>query len=151
MIIITTIMITIIKIIMINWWQKCIPVRSNITNIVTSKQVERKFNAVCYTGTPSVCHNSISMFVIINSIYISSQSEDFPWAFKHRNITITYPDRKVHGVNMGPTWVLSAPDGSHEHCYQGRVWTPFHFMYATLYGMYDDLYIYVYTTQWPYI
>ena len=25
----------------------------------------------------------------------------------------TYPDRKVHGANMGPTWVLSAPDGPH--------------------------------------
>ena len=24
-----------------------------------------------------------------------------------------YPDSKVHGVNIGPTWVLSAPDGSH--------------------------------------
>ena len=24
-----------------------------------------------------------------------------------------YPDNKVHGVNMGPTWVLSAPDGPH--------------------------------------
>ena len=23
------------------------------------------------------------------------------------------PDSKVHGDNMGPTWVLSAPDGSH--------------------------------------
>ena len=23
------------------------------------------------------------------------------------------PDNKVHGVNMGPTWVLSAPDGPH--------------------------------------
>ena len=23
------------------------------------------------------------------------------------------PDGKVHGVNMGPTWVLSAPDGPH--------------------------------------
>ena len=22
-----------------------------------------------------------------------------------------YPDSKVHGANMGPTWVLSAPDG----------------------------------------
>ena len=25
----------------------------------------------------------------------------------------TIPDSKVHGVNMGPTWVLSAPDGPH--------------------------------------
>ena len=24
-----------------------------------------------------------------------------------------YPNSKVHGANMGPTWVLSAPDGPH--------------------------------------
>ena len=24
-----------------------------------------------------------------------------------------HPDNKVHGANMGPTWVLSAPDGPH--------------------------------------
>ena len=23
------------------------------------------------------------------------------------------PESKVHGANMGPTWVLSAPDGPH--------------------------------------
>ena len=27
--------------------------------------------------------------------------------------TDVYPDSKVHGVNMWPTWVLSAPDGPH--------------------------------------
>ena len=26
---------------------------------------------------------------------------------------IVFPDGKVHGTNMGPTWVLSAPDGPH--------------------------------------
>ena len=26
---------------------------------------------------------------------------------------INNPDRQVHGANMGPTWVLSAPDGPH--------------------------------------
>ena len=26
---------------------------------------------------------------------------------------ITYPDSKVHGANMGPTWVLLVPDGAH--------------------------------------
>ena len=25
----------------------------------------------------------------------------------------SYPDSKVHGANMGLTWVLSAPDGPH--------------------------------------
>ena len=24
------------------------------------------------------------------------------------------PGSKVHGANMGPTWVLSAPDGRHD-------------------------------------
>ena len=26
---------------------------------------------------------------------------------------LTFPDSKVHGANMGPIWVLSAPDGPH--------------------------------------
>ena len=26
---------------------------------------------------------------------------------------VSNPDSKVHGANMGPTWVLSAPDGPH--------------------------------------
>ena len=28
-------------------------------------------------------------------------------------VTHIFPDSKVHGANMGPTWVLSAPDGPH--------------------------------------
>ena len=33
---------------------------------------------------------------------------------KHdRGITQNIPDSNVHGANMGPTWVLSAPDGPH--------------------------------------
>ena len=31
------------------------------------------------------------------------------------------PDSKVHGANMGSTWVLLAPDGPHEPCYQRQV------------------------------
>ena len=38
------------------------------------------------------------------------------------------PDSKVHGANMGPTWVLPAPDGPHigpmNFCYQGIYSTP---------------------------
>ena len=40
------------------------------------------------------------------------------------------PDSKVHGANMGPTWVLSAPWWTpwwpHEPCYQGYNETMFH-------------------------
>ena len=28
-------------------------------------------------------------------------------------IRYKYPDNKIHGASMGPTWVLSAPDGPH--------------------------------------
>ena len=40
-----------------------------------------------------------------------------------------YPDSKVHGANIGPTWVLSAPDGPHVghmdlaiRCIMGTSW-----------------------------
>ena len=33
--------------------------------------------------------------------------------------SINIPDSKVHGVNMGPTWVLSTPCWPHKPCYQG--------------------------------
>ena len=43
------------------------------------------------------------------------------WLLIHGLITVklssfsfeAYPDSKVCGANMGPTWVLSAPDGPH--------------------------------------
>ena len=28
-------------------------------------------------------------------------------------VSLTVPDSKVYVANMGPTWVLSAPDGPH--------------------------------------
>ena len=34
-------------------------------------------------------------------------------AFIVNQLLFTSPDNKVHGANMGPTWVLSAPDGPH--------------------------------------
>ena len=38
---------------------------------------------------------------------------------KQSPVTCIFPDSKVHGANMGPTWVLSAPGGPHEPCYLG--------------------------------
>ena len=33
-----------------------------------------------------------------------------------------FPDSKVHGANMGPTWVLSAPDGTHDGPMNLAIW-----------------------------
>ena len=35
------------------------------------------------------------------------------WKIMNIYISMYNPDRQVHGANMGPTWVLSAPDGPH--------------------------------------
>ena len=39
----------------------------------------------------------------------------------------SYPDSKVHGANMGPTWVLPVPDGPHVGLMNLAIWvdTPF--------------------------
>ena len=46
--------------------------------------------------------------VDLNMQVQSCQWFETPW---HAHDII--PDSKVHGANMGPTWVLSAPDGPH--------------------------------------
>ena len=38
---------------------------------------------------------------------------DYPYYCPVHIGSQTHPDSKVHGANMGPTWVLSAPDGPH--------------------------------------
>ena len=35
------------------------------------------------------------------------------WTLGSTKQDFAIPDSKVHGANMGPTWVLSAPDGPH--------------------------------------
>ena len=35
---------------------------------------------------------------------------------------IEIPDSKVHGTNMGPIWVLSAPDGPHVGPMDVTIW-----------------------------
>ena len=37
-------------------------------------------------------------------------------------LVIVIPDSKVHVANMGPTWVLSAPDGPHVGPMNFAIW-----------------------------
>ena len=39
---------------------------------------------------------------------------------------IPRPDSKVHGANMRPTWVLSAPDGPHVGPMNLDIWADYH-------------------------
>ena len=40
-------------------------------------------------------------------------ADDRIWSLKFLADFKIIPDNKVHGANMGPTWVLSAPAGPH--------------------------------------
>ena len=52
--------------------------------------------------------------VILTQTFIGYHNESFPFLLLS-NQTYHYinlfPGSKIHGANMGPTWVLSAPDG----------------------------------------
>ena len=41
------------------------------------------------------------------------------WHSPESNVTSDCLDSKIHVAHMGPTWVLLAPCGLHEPCYQG--------------------------------
>ena len=43
--------------------------------------------------------------MVANDLVMQAVRSQQPWC--------VYQDSKVHGANMGPTWVLSAPDGPH--------------------------------------
>ena len=57
-------------------------------------------------------------------------------------LSCTCPDSRIHGANMGPTWLLSAPDGPHVGPMNLalRVYTPglLHWHWGS-YGMYQIL------------
>ena len=55
--------------------------------------------------------NSDKILILID---VDAGKRGFPgYMFIHTHISSNIPHRKVHWANMGPTWVLSPPDGPH--------------------------------------
>ena len=65
---------------------------------------------------PPVLHVRVAWFAYMDSI-----SSDTPL-----HCCIKNPDSKVHGANLGPTWVLSAPDGPHDGPMNLAIWVVSH-------------------------
>ena len=63
------------------------------------------------------CIGTLSMRDVAWLVYVYWYLAMFGWWSLHmyyRHCTyIDFPDSKVHGANMGATWVLSAPNGPH--------------------------------------
>ena len=58
-----------------------------------------------YTATQSYYYYMLALIIWAVSCYWGEVMD----GYKNKHNT----DSKVHGANMGPTWVLSAPDGPH--------------------------------------
>ena len=56
--------------------------------------------------------NVIAVLLDVHHQYEQCHSYMCPFMYSI-NVDNVTPDSKVHGANMGPTWVLSAPDGPH--------------------------------------
>ena len=54
----------------------------------------------------------MTKYPLLNSIHLQKLGRK-GMRFTTRRWACNYPDSKIHGANMGPTWVLSAPDGPH--------------------------------------
>ena len=59
-------------------------------------------------------------------------------------LLLNFPDNKVHRANMGPTWVLSAPDGPHVGPMNlairvSNLWVPIFNMLSSIMRIYSQL------------
>ena len=69
------------------------------------------FNVVSPDVTDS-WGNNITWLIILKSGKLKTTRQGISQVLWLK-ILVKLPDSKVHGANMGPTWVLSAPDGPH--------------------------------------
>ena len=73
-------------------------------SIVLPPQPDFHQNGTCTARKTQICH--AANFIIKVGIGGCDKVVMTPLGFQ-------CPDSKVHGANMGPTWVLSSPDGPH--------------------------------------
>ena len=72
-------------------------------DITYSTKVTVKHLVTCSKETPHTSPSQVSYGMLIVSVL--QKMTAIHWEYT--------PDSKVHGANMWPTWVLSAPDGPH--------------------------------------
>ena len=74
------------------------------------------------------CHPWVKILISVLSLLLQSSKQYYAaldFIIMESDWTIynyTYPDSKVHGANMGPTLVLSTPDGPHVGPMNFAIW-----------------------------
>ena len=84
----------------------------------TFMEISHKHWAVWFHWPSNCLFKSLSMLTTKKQTNMCITS---PFCLKSTSI----PDSKVHGANMGPTWVLSAPGGPHVGPMNLAIWDPF--------------------------
>ena len=100
----------------------------------------------CYTVTLSLIgwahtHNVPCISVTLSLIgWVHTQNDPCTATTKlcTNFLYITIPDSKVHGANMGPTWVLSAPGEPHVGPMNLTIWDISHIYQPNSYKLYGD-------------
>ena len=93
-----------------NLWENCIVFMT--TRVIFTLRV-RKSLMFDHALINIKWHNPTTAFKVNANIILNKM--DFKLAY-------IAPDSKVHGANMGPTWVLSAPDGPHVGPMNFAIW-----------------------------
>ena len=94
---------------------------------VPSRSVEIKamITGIHYNGIILYIHHSISNHLQIDCLFkslLKLTAKNSKLCFLAICEGIYSPDSKVHGANMGPTWVLLAPDGPHVGPINFAIW-----------------------------
>ena len=87
----------------------------------TSKMLLELVAKKCYYFWPCTRLIMISQIKIICRIHMETFLhphnllfwDDYKNVLKRKMFSVRCPDSKIHEANMGPAWVLSAPDGPH--------------------------------------
>ena len=83
--------------------------------LVSTKHITAQVKIISHSNLNSSCMFFCSCVPVCRWTQFASTSTEMFWYTKTVPWTVWYavPDSKIHGVTMGPTWVLSAPVGPH--------------------------------------
>ena len=83
------------------WWK-----------LITENLHQYALNLACFIG--HIPFSGYYFYVVFWDYLEAPNSQTVMWIllpFQSFSYQHNFPDNKIHGANMGPTWVLSAPDG----------------------------------------
>ena len=105
-------------------WRDCVvTLMETVRMIWFLRAALNKVGEVCIQCSAIITRPFFSESLTIDRCRLSfvSSKSDLVAAF-----VIAVPESKVHGANIGPTWVLSAPDGPHvglmNFAIRGAIW-----------------------------